>query len=114
MPRKLSMAIHNGPNYDYNFIIRELPEEFEKQLTCLGGNTKKYTSFSIPIEKEVTRIEKKNGEGIKKTISYRLELLVMQDLWQAHSQISSIIFLKEFLKLNENMDIVIKMPNLRN
>ena len=76
MPRKFSMAIHNGPNYDYNFIIRELAEEFEKQLICLGGNTKKYTSFSIPIEKEVTRIEKKkNGEGIKKTIFYRLEFI---------------------------------------
>ena len=61
-----SILIHNGSNYDYNFIIRELTEEFEKQLTCLGGNTKKYTSLTVPIEKEVTRIEKKVEKELQK------------------------------------------------
>ena len=28
--------IHNGSNYDYYFIIKELAEGFEKQFTCLG------------------------------------------------------------------------------
>ena len=31
-------------------------------------------------------------------------LLIVQDLWQAHYQILSIIFLKEFVKLNVNTD----------
>ena len=35
-------------------------------------------------------------------------LLKAQDLWQAHSQILSIIFLKEFIKLNVNTDTMIK------
>ena len=35
-------------------------------------------------------------------------LLIAQDLWQAHYQIPSIIFLKEFIKLNVNTDPMIK------
>ena len=34
-------------------------------------------------------------------------LLIAQDLWQAHYQILS-IFLKEFIKLNVNLDTMIK------
>ena len=29
---KLPIAFHNGSNYDYHFIIKELAEEFKKQL----------------------------------------------------------------------------------
>ena len=46
------------------------------------------------MEKEVTRSDK-NGEKITKNISYNL--LIAQDLWQAHYQILSIILLKEFI-----------------
>ena len=42
-------------------MIKESVEEFKKQFTCLGENTKKYITFTVPIEKEVTRIDK-NGE----------------------------------------------------
>ena len=35
-------------------------------------------------------------------------LLIAQDLWRVHSQILSIIFLKEFIKLNLNPDTIIK------
>ena len=35
-------------------------------------------------------------------------LLIAQDLWQAHYQILSIIFLKEFIELNVNTDMMIK------
>ena len=35
-------------------------------------------------------------------------LLIAQDLWQAHYQVMSIIFLKEFIRLNINMDTFIK------
>ena len=34
-------------------------------------------------------------------------LLIAQDLWQAHYQILSIIFLKEFIELNVNTDMMI-------
>ena len=62
-PKKLHIAIHNGQNYDYHLIIKKLTEEFKKQFTCLGENTKNYINFTTPIEKEVTKIDK-NGEEI--------------------------------------------------
>ena len=39
-------------------------------------------------------------------------LLIAQDLWQAHYQILSIIFLKEFMKLNKNTGTMIKNVKL--
>ena len=56
--KKTPIAFHIGSNCDYHFIIKELAEEFEKQFTCLGENTEKYITFTVPIEKEVTRIDK--------------------------------------------------------
>ena len=52
--------------------LKDLTKEFEKQCTCLRKNTEKYITFSVPIEKEVTRIDE-NGKEITKTISYRLQ-----------------------------------------
>ena len=46
----------------------------KKQFTCLGENIEKYITFSVPIEKEVTRIDK-NGEEITKNISYILQFI---------------------------------------
>ena len=57
-----------------NFNIKELAEEFKKQFTCLGANTEKYITFTVPIEKEVTRIDK-NGEVVTKNISYILQFI---------------------------------------
>ena len=48
---------------------------FKKQFTCLGENTGKYITFTAPIAKEVTRIDKKNGEEITKNISYILQFI---------------------------------------
>ena len=39
-------------------------------------------------------------------------LLIAQDLWQAHYQILSIIFLKEFIELNVNTDMMMKYVKL--
>ena len=55
----------------YHFIIKELVKEFEEKFKCLGKNNKKFTTFSVSIEKAVTRIDK-NGEEIRKPISFRL------------------------------------------
>ena len=33
------MDFHNNSNYDYDFDIKELLEEFERQFICLGVNT---------------------------------------------------------------------------
>ena len=70
---KNPIVFHNGSNYDHHFIIKELAEEFKKQFTCLGQNTKKYITFTVPI-KNVTRIDK-NGEKITKNISFILQFI---------------------------------------
>ena len=44
--------------------MKALAEEFKKQFTCLG----KYITFTIPLEKEVTRINKNSYESYKKYI----------------------------------------------
>ena len=54
--------------------MKELANEYEKQFTCLGENNEKYITFTVPIEKEVTRIDK-NGEKITKNLSYILQLI---------------------------------------
>ena len=51
--KKIPIVFHNASNYDYNFIIKELAEEFKKQFTCLEENTEKYITSTVPVEKEV-------------------------------------------------------------
>ena len=55
-------------------MIKELAEEFKKQFTFLGENTEKWITLTVPIEKEVTRINE-NGEEIAKNISYILQFI---------------------------------------
>ena len=43
--KKIPVVFHNGSNYDYPVIGKELAEEFEGQFTSLGENTKKYITF---------------------------------------------------------------------
>ena len=86
VPRKIPIAFHNECNCNCNLTIKEFAEVFKKQLTYLGENAEKYIIFTVPIEKEVTRIDKNWAEILQK--------LIAQDLWQAHCQISSIIFWK--------------------
>ena len=70
--KKIPTVFHNRSKNDYNFIIKELAREFKKQFTCLGENTEKYITFTVRIEKEVTRIDK-SREKITKNISYILQ-----------------------------------------
>ena len=72
--KKIHIAFHNGSNYDYHFNIKELAEEFKEKFTCLGENTEKYITFTVSIEKEVTRIDR-NGEEITKNNSWILQFI---------------------------------------
>ena len=74
VPKRVSIAFHSGSNYDYHFIVKELAETFKKQFTCLGQNTEKYISFTVPIEKEVAGIDQ-NGEKVTKNKSYILQFI---------------------------------------
>ena len=74
VPNQISVAFYNGSNYDYHFVMKELSEEFKKQFSCLGEITEKYVTFPVPIEKEVTRIDK-NGEEVSKNKSCILQFI---------------------------------------
>ena len=52
-PKEIPVVFHNGSTYDYHYIIKELAEEFESQFECLGENTDKYITFSVPMKKEL-------------------------------------------------------------
>ena len=60
------MVLHNGSNYDYHLIIKELAEKFKGNIDCLDENTEKYITFSVPLKKEI-----KN----KKLVTYKLRFI---------------------------------------
>ena len=62
VPKKIPIVFHNGSTYDYHFIIKQLAEEFKGQFECLGENTEKYITFSVPIKKEVTNDDNSKKE----------------------------------------------------
>ena len=67
VPKEIPVVFHNGSTYDYHFIIKELVKEFEGNFDCLGENTEKYITFSVPLKK---KIENKNLE-----ITYKIKFI---------------------------------------
>ena len=67
IPKNIPVIFHIGSTYDYHFIIRELVSEFDGNFECLGENTEKYITFSVPIKK---RIENKNID-----ITYKIKFI---------------------------------------
>ena len=66
-PKNIPVIFHNGSTYDYHFIIKELACEFDGNFGCLGENTEKYITFSVPIKK---RIDNKNID-----ITYKIKFI---------------------------------------
>ena len=64
-------VFHNGSTYDYHFIIKELVKEFEGNFECLGENTEKYITFSVPIKKKIENKDLEITYKIKFIDSYR-------------------------------------------
>ena len=65
-PKEIPVVFHNGSTYDNHFIINELAKEFDGQFECLGENTEKYITFSVPIKKEFDN---------NKTITHKLKFI---------------------------------------
>ena len=65
-PKAIPVVFHDGSAYDYPFIIKQLAKEFDSQFECLGENTEKYITFSVPIKKELDN---------SKTITYKLKFI---------------------------------------
>ena len=67
VPKEIPVVFFNGSTYDYHFMIKELVKEFEGNFDCLGENTEKYITFSVPLKK---KIENKNLE-----ITYKITII---------------------------------------
>ena len=65
-PKEIPAVFLNGSTYDYHFIIKQLAKEFEGRFKCLGENTEKSITFSVPIKKEF---------GNSKAIRYKLKFI---------------------------------------
>ena len=53
VPKEIQVVFNNGSTYDYHFIIKELVKEFDGNFDCLGENTEKYITFSVPLKKKI-------------------------------------------------------------
>ena len=51
IPEEIPVVFHNGSKYDYHFIINELTKGIDG-IKCLGKDTEKYISFSVPLSKD--------------------------------------------------------------
>ena len=49
--KEIPVVFHNGSTYDYHFIIQQLTREFKGYFHCLGENTEKYITLSVPNKK---------------------------------------------------------------
>ena len=72
--KNIPIVLHNSSTYDYYFIIKELAKESERQFDCLGENTEKYITFSVLINKEITKIDK-GGNARIVNIPYKLKFI---------------------------------------
>ena len=84
-----------------------LAEEFGEQFTCMGENTEEHIPFSVSIERKLQELVKME-KILQKSYLTECNLLIAQNLWQAHYQILLIILLKKFIKSNVNMNMIIK------
>ena len=71
VPKEIPIVFHNGSTYDYHFIIKELVKEFNDNFDCLGDNTEKYITFSVPIKKKTENKDLEITYKIKFNDSYR-------------------------------------------
>ena len=84
-----------------SFYHKKVSRRIWRQFTCFGESFEKY----IIIEEQVIRIDKEVKE-ITKSVSYRLQFIAN------YFQISLIILLTEFIKLNVNTKTIIKNVKL--
>ena len=69
--KEIPIVFHNGSTYNYHFIIKELVKEFNGNFECLGENTEKYITFSVPIKKKIENKDIEITYKIKFIDSYR-------------------------------------------
>ena len=107
IPKKIPVKIHNGSKYDYHFIIKELAGGIKVEFECLGENTEKYSSFSVPIKIQknivVFQFQLKKNMIIIKQLHTKQSLLILVDSCQVNYQILLITCLKLIIKIAKHV-----------
>ena len=80
IPKEIPVVFHNGSTYDYHFIIKELVKEFDGNFECLGENTEKYITFSVPMKEKIENKDIKITYKIKFIDSYRFMAMPLSKL----------------------------------
>ena len=84
--KEIPVVFRNGSTYDNHFMIKQLAREFKRYFYCLGENTAKYITFSVPIKKVLDNNNDNDNDSdsdsdndkVKnkvKTITYRLKFI---------------------------------------
>ena len=103
VPKEIPVVFHNGSTYDYHFIIKELVKEFEGNFECLGENTEKYITFSVPLKKKIKNKDIEITYKIKFIDSYRF---MSSSLSKLVDNLSEGIHNNECLDCNSCLDYV--------
>ena len=73
--KPIPVVFHNGSTYDYHFIIKQIAREFKGNFECLGENTEKYITFSVPIKKVLDNdndnYNDKKNEKVKRMVKVK-------------------------------------------
>ena len=80
IPKEIPVVFCNGSVCDYHFIIKELVKEFDGNFECLGENTEKYITFSVPIKKKIENKDIEITYKIKFIDSYRFMAMSLSKL----------------------------------
>ena len=103
VPKEIPVVFHNGSTYDYHFIIKKLVKEFEGNFECLGENTEKYITFSVPLKK---KIENKNIEITYKVTCIDSYRFMSSSLSKLVGNLSEVIHNNKCVDCNSCLDYI--------
>ena len=72
--KNIPSVFHNVSSYVGHFIMKEIANEFDGELECLGEKTEKYISFSVKVNKKITKKDEDDNKKIL-NIPYRLTFI---------------------------------------
>ena len=74
VPNEIPVVFHNGPKFNFPFIVKKLGNDFEGHFECIGENSEKHKSFFVPIKKEIIKIDKECNKAVE-TTSYKIKFI---------------------------------------
>ena len=58
VPKGIPVVFNNSSTYDYYFLIKKLAEKVEGKFEYLGEHIEIYTTFSVPLKREMIMVKK--------------------------------------------------------